>query len=104
MTSSRAFDWLSDNNESRRKMAYCYLMSRLIQHEDTEKKHYGLISERWFFQTVGVFREAEKRNISKYIDILKHYASLFLVFSFKLGSAQRCHRLGSENGILVGKG
>ena len=23
---------------------------------------------------------------------------------FKLGSAQRCQRLGSENGILVGKG
>ena len=23
---------------------------------------------------------------------------------FKLGSAQRCHHLGSENGILVGKG
>ena len=25
-------------------------------------------------------------------------------FFFKLGSAQRCHRLESENGILVGKG
>ena len=64
------FDWLSDDLESRREMAYCYLTSRLLQHEDRDRAMcYGLRAK--VLSDSGVFREAEKRNISKFIDRFK---------------------------------
>ena len=63
------FDWLSDNLELRREMIYCYLMSRLMMNEDrTRALYYGHRAK--VLVDSGVFRDEEKRNISKFIDRL----------------------------------
>ena len=60
------FDWLSDNLESRREMAYCYLMCRPLWDEDRVKALcYG--RRALVLADNGVFRDAEKRNIFKFI-------------------------------------
>ena len=64
------FDRLSDNLESRREMAYCYLMSRLLQQDKEKALWYGLRAK--VLADSGVFRDAEKRNISKFIDRLNN--------------------------------
>ena len=64
------FDWLSDNLESRCGMSYFYLMLRLLLNGDrTRAQCYGHRTK--VLPDSGVFRDAEKRNISKFIDRLK---------------------------------
>ena len=61
------FDWLSDNLESRREMAYCYLMCRLLWNEDRVRAlYYG--HRTLVLADSGVFRDVEKRNISKFVN------------------------------------
>ena len=64
------FDELSDSLESRREMAYCYLMSRLLRYEDRAKALvYAKRAE--CFTEDGAFRGREIRNISNFITKLE---------------------------------